>query len=88
MKLKYEFDIYKFEGEVFAIKEGAGWAYWFIDLQDPNTAYSIKTELGDSLCVIVQKYYKKVRREAKTIMSSDLVWLCRKELEFDRRFYI
>lgn len=86
--MKLKFDIYKFEGEVFAIKERSGWAYWLIDLQRPDILYEIMNGPDVHIQHVLQKYYMEVRGEIRIVNPSDIVWLCWKKLEIVKRVYL
>lgn len=83
--MKWQFGIYKVGDDVFGICKGAVWSFWIIDLQRPNVAYEILIGQDCNEQHALQKYYMKVREEIRAISSHDMIWLCRKELEFIRR---
>ena len=88
--MKREFDIYKVGDDVFGMCKAYSYArhYFLTNLQEPNIMYYTDLNLGDPLSIIVYKYYKRVRGEERDIMASDLVWICRRELEIGKRVYI
>ena len=85
MSRQFEFDIYKVRYELIGVYRDHWQIWWVVDLKEPHIAHIILADRDYELHKIVWKYYARAHNRFHKLTADDLVWICRRELDIEKK---